>query len=77
MGYGFPYHDWDTVPNKKIIKLGTMANKPIINGQPTTKTRQVDNSDDRVKAAIDYVTRYMNNLKVDPVANYVCPIVFY
>lgn len=77
MGYGFPYHDWDTVPNKKTIKLGTMANKPIINGQPTTKTLQVDNSDDRVKAAIDYVTRYMNNLKVDPVANYVCPIVFY
>lgn len=54
-----------------------MANNKYQAGQQPPLDLKVPNTDHRALAAIDYVTRYMNNLKKDPVANYKCPIVFY
>ena len=64
MGYGFPYHEWDTIGTKKTIKIGTMAAVPMQVGQTPPKNLTVPNGDPRVLAVIDYVTRYMNFLKL-------------
>ena len=80
MGYGFPYHEWDNPflsENKKTIKIGRMGSHPYIPGQAPPSDLTVDNTDTRVVKAIDYVGKYMKNLKALPLINYRCPIVFY
>ena len=64
MGYGFPYHEWDTIGTKKTIKIGTMEAVKMQVGQTPPKDLTVPNGDKRVLAVIDYVTRYMNFLKL-------------
>jgi len=48
MGYGFPFHDWDTPIGKKAIKIGTMANNKMTVGQKPPTDLTVPNNDKRV-----------------------------
>ena len=54
-----------------------MESHPYIPGQAPPSCLTVDNKDTRVVKAIDYVGKYMQNLKDFPLVNYRCPIVFY